>query len=84
MRVPLPPAPPVESRVFASRFISWSRKSSFLPISPLRRQQLAEVADVGSHASQFLGMSLRSTITATSSNNLCRLNSGPVAASSAR
>ena len=56
MRVPLPPTPPVfESSVLASRFISWSRKSSFLPTSPPAGQQLAEVPDVRGHARQLLG-----------------------------
>ncbi len=56
MRVPLPPTPPVfESSVLASRFISCSRKSSFLPTSPPGGEKLAEVPDVGGHARQLLG-----------------------------
>ena len=56
MRVPLPLTPPVfESSVLASRFISCSRKSSFLPSFAAGRQQFAEMLDVRGHARQLLG-----------------------------
>ena len=42
-----------ESSVLASRFISCSRKSSFLPISPPCVEQSEEMLDVGIQADEF-------------------------------
>ncbi len=55
MRVPFPLTPPVfESSVLASRFISCSKKSSFLPALAAGQEQLAKMLDVRGHARQLL------------------------------
>src|ERR1039458_9021535 len=64
-----------ESRVFASRFISCSRKSIFLPTSPSWSSKPRKCFTCAFSRTSSSWISLRSTSTATS----CRIRSAPLA-----